>query len=468
MAAGAGAEARRYGRAAGLLSIGVGATGLITYLFFALASHNLERVEYGELVVLWSVVFITVSTLYRPVEQLLSRTLAEREARGQPTGRPLRVAASIQGALAAGFAAAALALRGPLQDDLLAGEETLYWVLVGTVTAYSASYFVRGFFAGSRRFALYAGLMLFESVSRTCFALAVALGIATGQDALALGIVAAPVFSLLVVPVAVLGHRGRDVAPIESAGSTSERDAGFSLAQGWGFAGAVLLIMLSEQVLYNAGPLLVRAVEGAAAAGFIFNVLMVARAPLQLFQAVATSLLPHLSRLVSGGAGSGAAGDEADGLGSAAFRLSIRVTVLAIVGFAAFTALVVLAAGPELMQLAFGAKFEYDTAGLLIVTAGMGLYLTAATLNQAALAQGQVRRAAACWVASAVAFVLFNLTGAFDPFRRVEVGFAVAAALLCALLYGLYRRPRPRAEDVPRPGSPQEVEARLAAADESG
>ena len=31
--------------------------------------------------------------------------------------------------------------------------------------------------------------------------------------------------------------------------------------------------------------------------GFIFNVLMLARAPLQLFQAVSTSILPHLTSL---------------------------------------------------------------------------------------------------------------------------------------------------------------------------
>ena len=73
----------------------------------------------------------------------------------------------------------------------------------------------------------------------------------------------------------------------------------FTLAHGGGFAAAVLLIMVSEQTLLNAGPLLVRASEDAAAAGYIFNVLMIARAPLVLFQAVATSLLPHLTRLRS-------------------------------------------------------------------------------------------------------------------------------------------------------------------------
>ena len=52
--------------------------------------------------------------------------------------------------------------------------------------------------------------------------------------------------------------------------------------------------------------------------------------------------------------------------------------------------------------------------------------------------------------------------------RRVEIGYLGAATLLCALLYLLYRRPQPRVEDEIEPGSPQELEARLAAADEGG
>ena len=120
------------------------------------------------------------------------------------------------------------------------------------------------------------------------------------------------------------------------------------------------------------------------------------------------------------------------------------------------------------MQLAFGDKFSYDRVGLLIVTAGMGFYLSSGTLSQAALAQGQVRRAAACWVGCALAFIGWNLLPVLDEFRRVEVGFAGAAVLLSGLLYLLYRRPRARPEDVVEPGSPQELEARLAAADEAG
>jgi O-antigen/teichoic acid export membrane protein len=232
----------------------------------------------------------------------------------------------------------------------------------------------------------------------------------------------------------------------------------FSLGHGGAFAAAVLLMMLSEQVIVSSGALFVRAAEGAAAAGFIFNMLMVARAPLVLFQAIAASLLPHLTRLRTRG----------DASGSDAFRMSVNTTLLTIAGFAALTTLGVLAVGPQAMQLAFGEKFEYDRLGITIVAVGMGFYLCGAALNQAALAQGQARRAAVPWVAAATAFVVWNLASPLDPFRTVEVGFAGSAALLAGLLALLYLRPQPSAADAIEPGSAREIEARLAAADEIG
>jgi O-antigen/teichoic acid export membrane protein len=482
--AGQGSEARSYGRRASLLSIGVGITGLITYLYFAIASHELSREDYGQVAVLWSAVFIVVSILQRPVEQLLSRTISEDLAHRRSIGRTVRVAATIQASIAVGFILIALIFRGPLQDNLLDGNETLYWIGVTSTAAYGASYFARGFLAGSHRLTLYAVLIICESVSRTAFPLAVALGIASGQDAVALGIVAAPTLSLVVVPFAFLRRGASAMGPDAGGGSEgipggaprgpTERDAEtrdrppegppaaadrtdeFTMARGGRFAAAVFVIMLSEQTFLNAGPLLVNASAGAAAAGFIFNVLMIARAPLQLFQAVSTSLLPHLTRLRS-------QGQDDD------FRASVRVTILAIAGFAALVGLAMLIAGPDLMQIAFGDKFTYDRVDLLIVTAGMGLYLSAATLNQAALAQAQVRRAAVCWISCAIAFVVWTaLPIVEDEFRRVEVGYLGAAAVLCALLYWIYRRPQPRDEDTIEPGSTEELELRLAAADEGG
>ena len=82
-----------YGRGARILSVGIATTGVVTFAYFALASHSLSEVEYKGISVLWSVLFVTVSVIYRPIEQLLSRTIAERRARGQASGGAhLRVA----------------------------------------------------------------------------------------------------------------------------------------------------------------------------------------------------------------------------------------------------------------------------------------------------------------------------------------------------------------------------------------
>ena len=439
MAKAAASTGRGYGRGAAILSVGIGITGLVTFAYFALASHALPADEYGGIALLWSAIFITVSVLYRPVEQLLSRTIADREARAITGSEHLRVAATIQMGLALLFVVVALALREPLQDDLFDGSASLYWILIAAVLAYAASYFARGYLAGHRRFKLYGGLVLMESVSRFLFALAVTVGVAEGQTAVALGMAAAPIVSLGVVVPALTRHLtsaergpapGDDPPPADSPG-----EGEFTLAHGTGFALAVLAIMLAEQTFLNAGPLLVRATEGdrgAALAGYAFNVLLLARAPLVLFQAIQTSILPHLTRLWVGAADDG----DVD-----PFQRSVNLTLIAIGVFAGSVALVMAVAGPSIMGVVFGGDFDYDRGGLVLVSLAMGLYLSAATINQALLAQGRARQAAACWVGCAVGFVVFLLVSPVDdPVLSVEVALLGAAAGLCTLLYTLYRR----------------------------
>jgi O-antigen/teichoic acid export membrane protein len=447
-----------YGKTASFLAVGVGLTGVITYAYFLIASHLLSKPDYGQITVLWSAVFITISTLYRPIEQLLSRHISERRVKGEPIGQPMRVAATIQLGLSLFFAVAALALRGPIQNGLLEGNETLYWVFFTSVLFYAASYFARGFLAGIQRFGLFVALILSESCFRTIFAVLVAVSVLSGQSAVAIGIVAAPALSLMVVPFAFARRAKREEEEPAPAGAEGAEPEEFSFAHGSGFAAAVLLIMFSEQAFLNAGPLIARGLQGAAAAGFIFNVLMIARAPLQLFQSVSTSILPHLTGLHT----STEAGSERE------FHRTVRIVLLGILAFAAFTAIVVLIAGPRLMQIAFSKKFTYDRAGLLLVTVGMGLYLASVTVNQACIAQGQVRRAAVRWISCAAIFIGWNFIPLLgNEFRRVEIGFLLAAGVLFSLLYYVYRRPQERAEDVPEPGSPQELETSLAFLDEN-
>jgi O-antigen/teichoic acid export membrane protein len=409
-------EAPGYGRGARILSIGIATTGLFTFAYFSVASHVLGEVSAKRIDLLWSVMFVIISVIYRPIEQLLSRTIARSRATG--VGHELRTPLLIQGAFALSFLVISLALKEPIQNDLFDGSATLYWVLVVGILFYAASYFARGWLAGHQWFGLYGGLVLMESLSRFLFPVLVAVGVASGQSFVALGIAAAPFVSLMVVPWALRRHVGGDVV---AADRSSAREAG-------GFAVAVAGIMLAEQTLLNAPVLTVDATAAnAALAGIVFNVLLIARAPLQLFQSIQTSLLPHLSGL------------EATE-GHAAFARAIRITVLAIAAFAGAVALGLLVIGPFAMSHLFGQDFSYGRVGLAVVGIGMGLHLAAGTLNQAALARGQAARAGAAWLGVAALFVVWTLLPVIgDQLLRVEVGYAGATALLSFALLLVYR-----------------------------
>ena len=455
----AAGSAKRYGLTAGMLTVALAVAGLLTYGFFAFASHSLSADDYGLIVVLWTAVFIVVSTVFRPVEQLVSRTVAELDAHGSPTARALRIAGAIQFGLALAFVAIAFILRGPIQDDLLEGQAFLFYVMVGSVTAFAASLFARGYLAGSRQFGLFSALLLLDSGGRLALSLAVAIGIAEGTDAVALGIVAGPTLSLLVVPFAIRSRHRRPPPSVPgSDGPASLRPEvpEMTLAHGGGFAAAVFVVMLSEQVFLNGGPLFARAEAGTAAAGFIFNMLMVARAPVVLFQAVAASLLPHLTRLRS-------TGDETS---DEAFRLSVRLTITVIAGLATAAVVVMLAAraGADADRVRRRVRLRPDGAGDR--RRRDGALPLGRDPEPGGAGAGQARRAAMCWAACAVGFIVWNLIGPLDVFRTVEVGFTASAAVLCALLYLVYRRPDARTGYEVTPGSTRELEARLAAADE--
>ena len=440
---GAGAPRSGYGRGARILSVGIATTGVVTLAYFALAAQALDGgVEYKRITLVWAIMFVIVSVIYRPIEQLLSRTIADRRARGQSSGGGhLKIALLIQGAFAATFLAVALAARDLIQNDLFDGSAALYWVLVVGVLAYAASYFARGFLAGHQRFALYGALVLFEAISRVCFALAVIVGITSGQTAVALGMAAAPFASLVVVPLYFLRREQdspADLATLQAADTTAaatspaavaDSEDGLTLRRGAGFAIAVFAVMVAEQTLLNASVL---TVEGTSPdpelAGVVFSVLLIARAPLQLFQAVQGSLLPHLAGLEAT-----AGRDE--------FRRAIRVTVLAIAGFAVVIATGLFAIGPPVVRALFHIDQELARGGLALVALGMGFHLMAGTLNQAALAREQAGAAAAAWLLSAVLFVAFMLSPLVDDqLLRAEAGYCGATALLCALLAAVYRR----------------------------
>ena len=419
------AERSGYGAGAKILSLGIASTGVVTFAYFSVASYALnDDAQYKAIALLWSILFVVVSVIYRPIEQLLSRTIADRRARGLQSDHPLKTPMLIQAGFALTFLVIALALRDPIQNDVFDGSATLYWVLVVAVLAYAASYFARGWLAGHQWFAFYGGLVFIEATARLLFAVAVAIGIAEGQSAVAMGMAAAPFVSLVVVPLAFSRR------PRETTRKRQDEEA-LGLARGGRFAVAVLCIMLAEQTLLNAGVLTADlTADNAVVAGYVFNALLIARAPLQLFQAVQGSLLPHL------------AGLEAT-QGRDEFNKAIRITLLAIGAFAGAVALGLLVLGPWAMSILFDENTTYGRLGLAAVALGMGAHLAAGTLNQAALARDRAGPAATAWLISAALFVGWMLSGIVDDeLVRAEIGYLGAAMLLFALLAVVFRGSR--------------------------
>jgi O-antigen/teichoic acid export membrane protein len=443
-------QERSYGSGARLLSIGIASTGVLTFAYFSIASHVLGEVDAKRVDLLWSIMFVIISVIYRPIEQLLSRTIADRRARGH-VQHSVRVPIAIQAGFATTFLVVALVLHEPLIDRVFSHYAAMYWVLVVGTLAYAASYFARGWLAGHEYFGLFGGLVLMESISRLCFALAAAIGITSGQTAVALGIAAAPFVSLVVVPAAFSRHTSEPQgdpemeeldAALAGPGTESVEEAvaadELSLRRGSGFAFAVSGVMLSEQTLLNAAVLTVDITSvNLALAGIVFNVLLIARAPLQLFQAIQTSLLPHLTGLEA------TAGHDA-------FARAIRTTVLAIAAFAVAVALGLLATGPTVMKALFGQSFEYGRVGLALIGLGMGMHLASGALNQAALARNEARRAATCWIVAATVFVAWMLMPLVsEELLRTETGYLGATTLLALMLGAVYRRGRPAPQTAP-------------------
>jgi O-antigen/teichoic acid export membrane protein len=436
-------EPGSYAASARILTIGIASTGIFTFLYLAFASHALDKASYSRISLCWAVMFVILSVIYRPIEQLLSRTIADRRARGL-RGHSLRVPAAIQSGFAALFLIAALLLRHQIEHGMFNGSAALYWILVVGVLAYAASYFARGWLAGHERFDLYGGLVFLESTSRFLFAVAVAVGIGSGQGIVGLGMAVAPFVSLTVIPFAFSRARKRAPSAIEVAdaaregpvhGQLEEAATDLSLTHGARFAVSVVAIMFSEQTLMNAGVLIIAASTATAGGitsgltGFVFNVMLIVRAPLQLFQAIQTSILPHLAGLEARES-------------PAEFHRAIRVTVVVIAAFAGVVALGLLAIGPPVMTALLGDKgFHYARFGLAVVGLGMGFHLISGTLNQAALARGRAGMAAAAWIVAAALFVLLVATHTIaNEVTRVEVGYFTATLVLCGLLWAVYRR----------------------------
>ena len=407
-----------------LLSGATVASGVLAYAFHVLAARALGAEGYGRIAVLWGAMFLGAIVLFRPIEQTASRAIASRLARGWEV-RSVVVSAGRVAAIAFAGASVVLGLAWvPLSDALFDGDRLMTAMLLAGIAGYGLSYLARGLLGGVRWFAGYGLGLVADGAARLLVALPLVAFASTGLAALAM--VAAGLAGAA-VPV-WLGRRHLRAALEPGAG---ER---FRPGPTVAFAAPAAVIAGADQVLVNGSPILVVLAGGAGAsatAGVVFAATMLVRVPVYVFQGVAASILPNLTRLhvVEDAAG---------------FRAAVRRIVGVLLGAAAVMTVGAVAVGPEAMRLLYGEGFDAGRTELGLLAVGVGSYLAASTISQALLAQDRGRAAAAVWACSAGIFVGLYVVLPGSELMRISSAFAVGmgvGALAVGGLLARYQRP---------------------------
>jgi O-antigen/teichoic acid export membrane protein len=402
-------KARRQALAgAGLVSAATLGAGLLIYAFHVLAARKLGPEAYGQIAVLWAALFLTVIVLFRPLEQTTSRETANRLARGEEAGTVVRAVGRLGAGLLLAIGLAIAAGWSVLTDRLFLGNDVMTAMLLFGIVFYGGAYVTRGLLAGTRWFPGYGLGLVADSVVRLL--VAVPLVVVASQDLAATAIAVAGLGGL-VVPLAV-GHR-RLRRSLQGSSHSS-----FRLRTALGFAMPAGVVAGADQVLVNGGPLLVMIGGGAGAskaAGVVFAATMLVRVPVYLFQGLAASLLPNLTRL-----------HAVDG--ALRFRRAVYQTVVLLLAGGILIVAGAALAGPEGMRILYGDDFAAGRLELVLLGAGVAFYLGAATFSQALLALGAAGRAAVAWTTAAVLFVGLYAVVPGEPLFRIAVAFLGATA----------------------------------------
>jgi O-antigen/teichoic acid export membrane protein len=399
---------------AALMSVGTLASGVLAYAFNVLAARALGPAAYGAIGALWGGMFLLAVLLFRPIEQTVSRAVADHVARGEDARPAVRSAAWLTALITTGAVAGCLFAWAPVTDRLFGGEPVLTVALVAGLAGYGLSYFARGLVGGVQWFGGYGLVLLADGAIR--FVVALPLLIVASQTVAAVAIAAAAAGGAL----APLLSRRRGALRRLRGGRRGE----FALGSAVQFALPAAVIAGAEQILVSGGPLLVLIAGGegaAAAAGVLFAATLLVRAPVFLLQGVQASLLPSLTTFR-------ARGDEAS-----LHRATVKVAVM-LAGFAALLAAGALVAGPFAMELLYGDEFTAGRVDLALLCVGIGGFMAAGVFCQAALARGQAWEAARGWGLGAIAFVALELTLSGSAFHRVSVAFAAGSVIAGLLL----------------------------------
>ena len=413
----------------GTWAVGAGLiiSGITAYAFQILSFRGLSKADYAALNGLWILVFVVAPGFFLPLEQEVSRAVADRRVGGIGGGPVVRKAAIAGVALTSGLIVLTLIAAAifPLTDRLFHDQTVLLACFLIALATYAVQHTTRGTLSGNARFGPYGLILAVEGLVRV---LPLIVLVALGNEDLVWYGLALAIPPLIAALVALRGQE--HLADPGPDAEWSELSTNLTLL----FLGSLAAQTLSYFAAFGAIVLANSPHERRLAADFIVAFFL-ARIPILLFQAVQAALLPKLAALAG-------AGQHDD------FRNGLRKLVFIVVGIGALGVVAGVTIGPEVGKILFGDKFHLGSLELGLLFAGSAAFILALTLAQALIALQGHARALVAWVVGLVLAVGVTAATSTAEFpRSVEYGFlagcVAAAIVMTGLLLGRLRTATP-------------------------
>lgn len=396
-----------------LVGAGISLLGIAAYVQLAVAGHDLPELDMASLAVLWSIVFAVAPGLFLPLEQELTRLVADRHAIGNPIRPVLMKGVTLVGGAAALFMIIALLTQDQIARVLFNGDTSLVWIMCLSLAMHAAAHASRGALAGLGHFGWYGTQLAIDGGVRLV-ATALVAAFTSGEVALyAWMLVAAPALSVLLTLLPVI----RSATPGEP----------LPWAALSGRLGMLTTSAFLNQLMINIAVINAKLISHGATAVSValLSATIMARIPVFLFGAMHAALLA--------GAATAVARKDWDGLWQLVRRALLAVTAMVVA-----TSLVLVPAGPLLAARLFNAPEVLTWVDFLLLSIGVVAYLWAFVFGQITVALNRHRAQALCWVAGTMVLVAVTLLP-LHLSLRVELGF-VCGALTTATLLGLTLR----------------------------
>lgn len=375
-------------------------TGVLAYVFFALATRSLGADEAAPVSVLWSYWAVAASLLTFSVQHWMIATLA---GGGEATvAQTLPRIAGLGAVLTLASGAVALVAA----EQVFGSAGVTFPAMVAAVTAGCLfSGVVRGALAGRRRYVASAASLVAENGVRVTGA---AVAVAAGADAVGFGValVLGPLSGLVWIR-ALRSHHGR----------TRQRPVASPLASLSGIAGGSLV----AQVVLTGAPVVLASIGGSATdVTSVFVAMALWRAPHLVAMGVAPQATRRFARLAD------------DGQLTRLARARALILILTVIA-ASIAALLAVTGMPWLLRAVFGPDVGLSTQVHVLLGVGSAMSLGNLALLVLLAAQGCPRGSTAAWALALVPAAGWLAVGSDSPVERVATAFLLAQLTALAL-----------------------------------